>query len=56
MAYEFGKFYTLGKSRGIPVYANGVLITPPLQIVWWWPVNWVAVTAYIIWMKYDDPH
>jgi hypothetical protein len=26
MAYEFGKFYTLGKSRGIPVYANGVLI------------------------------
>lgn len=40
----FGKFLTLWRYNGIPVCIGSKLITPR-RLVWWWPVNWVAVVV-----------
>lgn len=42
VSFELGKFLTLWKYKGIPVYIGSSLITPR-SLAWWWPINWVAL-------------
>lgn len=42
VSFEFGKFLTLWKYKGIPVYIGSRLITPR-SLALWWPINWLAI-------------
>lgn len=48
MVYKFEKYGLLLRYHGVPVYVGGHLMTKR-DIVWWWPLNWVAfIAAFII--------
>lgn len=45
--YEFGRFFSLIKHKGLPMYLGDQIITP-FSIVWWWPINWFVFIAALI--------
>lgn len=44
MIYEFGRFGTLIKHKGLSLYAGNIpLYENEIELVWWWPLNWIFV-------------
>lgn len=46
--YKFERYGILMWYNGIPIYAGPHLITKR-KVVWWWPINWLAV-MYVIFL------
>jgi len=47
--YTFERFGCLMRSRGIPIIdAEDNYLCGEPQFVWWWPINWVVITIYVI--------
>lgn len=54
MVLRFEKYLTLFSYNGIPVYVGDKCITRR-SMVWWWPINWLAVvvgTPVALWRLY----
>lgn len=55
MIYEFGRYGTLLRRNGLPIYVGDELICGRARFVWWWPVNWLVVLCalpVIVWNRW----
>lgn len=51
--YRFRKFGTLWRDdHPMALYAGSRRLSPPEVFVWWWPVNWLAITILSPWLLF----